>query len=125
MSTSIGSQQFNVSIGGNVTGTLANGTNITQVQNVSTPAETADSPIQHLPADQQERLRRLRQQILHRFDESELRTLSFELGILYDDLKGDTRQDKVGELLRHFVRHGRLDELVSALTAERPLVDWN
>jgi hypothetical protein len=124
MSTQTASQQFNINIGGNVTGMLANGNNITQINNVSTPVETAESPLYHLPDGQQDRLRQLHRQIMHSFDKSELRTLGFELGIQYDDLKGDTRQDKVRELLLHCLRHGRLDELTATLATARPHIDW-
>ncbi|MFO7539878.1 MAG: hypothetical protein R6X32_17710 [Chloroflexota bacterium] len=122
MSTQTGSQQFTVSIGGSNTGMVATGNNIEQ-ENRS-PTETAEALFIHLPADQRTQLQQLRQQIMHSFDESELRTLGFDLGIRYDDLEGDIRQDKVRELLLYCLRHGRLDELVTALVAARPHLDW-
>jgi hypothetical protein len=69
-------------------------------------------------------LQRLREQMIQRFNQSELRDLSFKLNINYEMLNGDNLQDKVSELILHLVRQDRLEELVAALTAVRPNEQW-
>ena len=67
---------------------------------------------------------RLRQFLLDHFNESEMRDLCFELGIIYEDLGGQTRADKVRELVLYCERHQLLDDLIMAATRLHPNVDW-
>lgn len=66
----------------------------------------------------------LRGKILQRFDQEELRTLCQDLGIDYDDLRGEGRTAKARELLALLKRRGRLEELREILepnTARRDI----
>jgi hypothetical protein len=57
----------------------------------------------------QERIKQeLRQALIEYFDESELRTLCFDLGVDYDGLSGIGKADKARELVGHFWRRGHL-----------------
>lgn len=66
----------------------------------------------------------LRQNIVEYFGESDLRDLCFGMGIDYDDLPGQSKKDKVRELLSDCRRKGRIDELVEKLQVFRPKVFW-
>ncbi len=59
------------------------------------------------------------------FDEEELRNLCFlELGIEYNDLRGDGRLGKIRELVAYCERDGRIPELVKICQRLRPHVAW-
>jgi hypothetical protein len=123
MSMTTGSQENNVMISGGVSGQFAIGNGIIQVGN-QLPAETAVDLGLRLSIKQRKRLTQLHRQIVERFNEGELDGLTFDLGLRYEDLKGSTPQEKARELVRYFMRQERLDELVTALSQARPLVDW-
>jgi hypothetical protein len=59
------------------------------------------------------------------FDESELRDLCFDLALDYDELSGQNKRDKARELLIHFERRQRLNELMTAVQQLRPHLDWS
>ena len=65
-------------------------------------------------------LTRLHQFIVDHYDLEELRTLCFQLGVEYDDLRGEGRSGKARELVRLMSRHGRLETLLTSLERERP-----
>jgi hypothetical protein len=116
-----------ISIGRNNTGQIAVGPgSIVQTMNANKvePDATADPPATYFPTEQEVWLQRLREQMIQRFNQSELRDLSFKLNINYEMLNGDNLQDKVSELILHLVRQDRLEELVAALTAVRPNEQW-
>jgi tetratricopeptide (TPR) repeat protein len=54
---------------------------------------------------------RLRQTLTGLFDDGELRTLCFDLGIDYQSLPGEGKADKARELVAYCDRHGRIAEL--------------
>lgn len=58
--------------------------------------------------------------LLAHFNESELRDLCFKLGVIYEDLEGSTRKDKVRELLLAHDRRGQLPALTERLEQMRP-----
>lgn len=60
-----------------------------------------------------------------RFDETDLRTLCFELGVDYGDLPGATEQDKARELVLHLEKHRRIHELVKVGRQTRPDIPWD
>ena len=66
----------------------------------------------------------LRQIIGTFFSESELRGFCFDQDIEYDDLPGQTKGDKVRELIRYYERHRSFDELVEAVYHVRPKALW-
>ena len=67
-----------------------------------------------------DRLKKLRDCIVLHFDDGELRTLCFDLGINFDDLEGDALSDKARELVLYLNRIGRCDELVKYCREKRP-----
>lgn len=68
----------------------------------------------------QDHLTRLRQILLDRFDEEELRTLCFDLALDYDMLPGRGKEGKARELLAYLERRNRLPELIELLQRARP-----
>ena len=67
-----------------------------------------------LTPEQQNMLRvNLRDNIDRHFDDSELRSLCFDLGVDYDDLSGLSKADKARELVAYCERRGRTKDLIS------------
>ncbi len=66
----------------------------------------------------------LRQTLTDLFDDGELRTLCFDLGIGYDDLPGQSKADKARELVAYVNRHGRLADLLATCRELRPKAAW-
>ncbi len=60
-----------------------------------------------------------------RFDEQELRTLCFCLGLDYDDLPATGKMHKARELVTFLQRHDNIAALISAGRTLRPDIDWN
>jgi hypothetical protein len=58
------------------------------------------------------------------FDREDLHTLTFDLGIVYDDLRGEGRASKARELVLLMARQGRLPELVELARSYRSNADW-
>jgi WD40 repeat protein len=58
------------------------------------------------------------------FSEEDLRTLCFELGIVYDDLPPGGRADRARELIILCQRTNRFEQLLQICQQRRPLVDW-
>lgn len=79
-----------------------------------------------LPSEQSERqqLILLRQLLLERFNDSELRMLCSDLDIEYDDLAGGERASKARELIEYLQRRQRLPELITMGRHLRPDVNW-
>ena len=67
----------------------------------------------------------LREILVERFSESELRDLCFDLGIDYETLGGDNKRDKARELLLFGERHDRTLELFMAVNNARPGLAWS
>jgi hypothetical protein len=67
---------------------------------------------------------RLRELLITRFNEGELRTFCFDLGIDYDDLPGAGKSDKARELVSYCARHTRLADLLAHGRQVRPDVSW-
>jgi dihydroneopterin aldolase len=58
------------------------------------------------------------------FNESELRTLCFDLEVDYDNLRHATKADAVRELIGYLERRDRVPELVAVGQQLRPDVSW-
>ena len=69
-------------------------------------------------------LREVHRLIAEFFDLSGLNTLCFGLGIDFEDLSGSNKNDKIRELIKYTIHHGRLSELLESLQKERPNVIW-
>jgi len=67
---------------------------------------------------------RLRHSITVYFDAEELRTLCFDLGVDYDDLRGAGKTNKARDLVAYLERRGRVAELVQACSRRRPDAAW-
>lgn len=76
------------------------------------------------PTDRRKYLIKLRQRLSTYFSEGELKTLCFDLGIDYDDLPDNGRENKARELIQYFERRSRIPELVEACQGQRPQVPW-
>lgn len=59
------------------------------------------------------------QVLMQRFDDSELQTLCFNLGIDYDVLRGSSKADKARDLIVYLYRRERIAELVPAILKMR------
>lgn len=65
-------------------------------------------------------LSRLRQTLVDRFNEEELRTLCFDMALDYDMLPGNGKGGKSRELVAYLDRRNRLDELIENIQRARP-----
>ncbi len=69
-------------------------------------------------------LTQLRQQIAEHFNQEELKTLCFDLGLDYDDLGGQGKTANARELVAYCDRHHRIAELVAAVKQAKPDLSW-
>ncbi|MBE2224289.1 MAG: hypothetical protein IAF02_22305, partial [Anaerolineae bacterium] len=65
-------------------------------------------------------LTHLRDEMMAGFNESELRILSFDLAVDYEDLPGTDKSVKTRELIAYMQRQGRINELVERTAMMRP-----
>ena len=70
-------------------------------------------------------LTRLRRAIINQFNENELRTLCFDLGIDYENLNPGGKADKARELVALCQRMDIITKLVEFCAQERPRFDWH
>ncbi len=66
----------------------------------------------------------LRRNITNCFNESELRTLYFDLNIDYESVAGSTKEEKARELIVYCEQHGFLIRLLKMCQQQRPHVKW-
>ncbi len=66
----------------------------------------------------------LKDQIETAFNLDELQSLSFDLGIQFENLAGTTRDAKARALIEHCQRIDRVSELISRCQELRPSVNW-
>jgi hypothetical protein len=59
-----------------------------------------------------------------RFDLEELRTLCFELGVDFDDLRGEGKTAKARELILRMQRRQQVEKLIKKIRDMRPDIDW-
>lgn len=64
---------------------------------------------------------KLRQVLVHSFNKSELKNMAFDLGVDYENLPGETKEDMARELITYLERRGRVHELENVVRKERPL----
>lgn len=67
---------------------------------------------------------RLRQILVERFTEDELRTLAYDLDLDYDSLDGGSKAGRARELVAYMERRQRLGDLVRVGRSQRPDVSW-
>ncbi len=66
----------------------------------------------------------LRQILTKKFNKSELKNLSFDLSVEYENLPGYTKQGKARELITYLERRDRVPELIQACQQLRPNASW-
>jgi len=69
-------------------------------------------------------LTELRQILITRFDENELRDLCFDLQVDYDGLPGEGKTGRARELIAYLERRKRLPDLIKVGKQGRPDVSW-
>ncbi len=69
-------------------------------------------------------LTKLRNILIERFDEGELRTLAADLGVDYDSLPDNGKANKARELVNFLERRNQILELVKLGKQRRPKVSW-
>lgn len=72
-----------------------------------------------------EELAQLRQLLVDHFNEGELRTLCFDLGVDYDGLPAEGKANKARELVAHLERRNQIPALLEIGRRLRPDVDWS
>ncbi len=85
----------------------------------------ASSEKSSTPSSQVMSLSRLRQILVDRFDDGELRDLCFDLGIDYESLPGKGKSDRARELIAHLERRDGIPRLLAVVRRSRPEIDWN
>ena len=75
-------------------------------------------------ANQTAYLAEIQRLLVRHFDAEDLRTLCFKLGVDYDSLPAQGKENKARELALHLERRNRLDELQIAVAIERPDIAW-
>lgn len=66
----------------------------------------------------------LREKIATCFDLQDLRTLCFDLDIVYDELSGDRLSAKVVSLILYMRKASRMENLIQSLKMARPEFEW-
>lgn len=80
--------------------------------------------LQIAPPDDHANLLELAQKLETSFNESELRDLCFRLQMDYENVAGQTKRDKIRELVLHAQRHGTIDVLIATAADLRPRIQW-
>ncbi|MCB8988928.1 MAG: tetratricopeptide repeat protein, partial [Ardenticatenaceae bacterium] len=75
-----------------------------------------------MPDKDTHQLKQIHQQILQHFNDEELRTLCFHVGVEYDDLGGRGRAANARELVQWAQRNNRLSDLMALIKEARPHV---
>lgn len=93
-------------------------------------ARKAMAPVTPQRPDQDEgahrrRLTNLRKQLVAVMNDDELETLCFDLGVDYENLKGESKEAKARELVLHCDRTGKLTELNGLCQSIRPHIAWD
>jgi hypothetical protein len=80
-----------------------------------------------LPRSQDESayLTELHTSLARRFNQGELRTLCFNLGVEYEDLPAEGRADKARELVEYLKRRQQISDLVRLCRHQRPDIAWD
>ena len=73
---------------------------------------------------QRQYLTRLRQILDEHFNAGELRTFCFDLDVEYDNLGGESKTDKIRELISYLERHDRIPDLVELGQEQRAEIAW-
>ena len=122
---SVTGQQVSVSGDGNIVLTVGEDLQVSNMQISSQlPPQTIAQPTGEALKKEGTSLTELRQELVTRFNEDELRTLCFDLGVDYDGLPGEGKVGKARELVAFLDRRSRIPELLKFGRQLRPDVPW-
>lgn len=94
------------------------------VTSKETAVENPAPNLSEVTLPRQSHLIQLRQLIDRLFDEGELKTLCFDLGVSYESLPGLAKADNVRELVAYMDRHNLLPNLIEYCKRMRPSIQW-
>lgn len=66
------------------------------------------------------RIVKINEFIMNHFNQDELNTLSFQMGIDFENITGDSKESKAREFVLHLARRNRLAELEEMIQGMRP-----
>ena len=104
-----------VNVQGNMQGNIITGSGNTIYTGQGIDSTSPPLPPQFTP---------LRQLMVQYFDLGELRTITFDLGISHDDLRGSTRSEFVESLIGYCHRNNKLPQLLNLCQQQRGFVAW-
>jgi hypothetical protein len=70
-------------------------------------------------------LNRFRTEIADAFKEGELELLAFDMGIDWEEIRGETKSEKIQALIEYCHNRGKMPALVAAFTHARPHKNWS
>ncbi|MCA9873496.1 MAG: CHAT domain-containing protein [Anaerolineales bacterium] len=91
---------------------------------LAAPAEAETEEEKEASVTDQAYLTQIYELLMAHFDEAELQTLCFYLGIDYESLVGAAKPGKTRALVQYCDRAGRLADLREKVKGERPFVEW-
>lgn len=59
------------------------------------------------------------------FNSADIRILCFDLGVPYENIRGEIHSEKVRELIVYMARHERINDLLQECVKRRPDADWD
>lgn len=77
-----------------------------------------------LEAERRAKARQTTELILDTFSEAELRELCLDFNLNYEDIPGQSRRERVVQLVDYFYRRRTLDVLIHWLSGKRPRTQW-
>lgn len=91
---------------------------------IESPSNSSSGEHETKTLSEQEQLTALRQLLIQHFNDGELQTLCFDLGVDYENLPGQAKADKARELVEYVQRRNRLAYLVQMCQQLRPNATW-
>jgi hypothetical protein len=98
---------------------------VTELAARKTAPPAAPQPVVSNEGAHRRHLTNLRKQLASTMNDDELETLCFDLGVDYENLKGDNKETKARELVLHCDRTSKIIELIGLCRAMRPNVVWD
>lgn len=112
-------------VGNNFSGSISINQNVNQPPpSRSTAEDRDDDMLDQLDPVQRDLRNKLFKGLNKHFNAEEVEDLCFELGISYEDLKGETRRGKNRSLVDYLARRQQLAELQAVCRQARPQANW-